>query len=264
MKKPVIYYRRSLMSKNELDAASKYFECFDLITSIPNDSFVISRYSLWPYFSDTEREFKAKGCQLINSFREHEYVADMKNWTYDLIDHTPATWFRLQDLPEDGPFVVKGSTNSKKFNWKNLMFAQDKKEANIIHSKLLQDSLISEQSIYFRKYLPLKRYLTGLNDLPVTKEFRFFVAFGKVISSGYYWSNYVDELSTKPDPAEVPTDWLVKIISLIGNNINFYTIDVAQTESGEWIVIELNDGCQSGLSENDPDVLYKNLLASLE
>lgn len=36
-------------------------------------------------------------------------------------------------------------------------------------------------------------------------------------------------------------------------------IDVAQTESGDWIVIELNDGQMSGLSENNPEILYKNL-----
>jgi hypothetical protein len=36
-------------------------------------------------------------------------------------------------------------------------------------------------------------------------------------------------------------------------------MDIAKTQSGEWIVIELNDGQMSGLSENDPNVLYKNL-----
>ena len=40
-------------------------------------------------------------------------------------------------------------------------------------------------------------------------------------------------------------------------------IDVAQTESGEWIVVELNDGQMSGLSENNPEVLYKNLTTVL-
>jgi len=41
-------------------------------------------------------------------------------------------------------------------------------------------------------------------------------------------------------------------------------VDVARTESGEWIVIELNDGQQSGLSDNDPDQLYSNMKKMLD
>jgi hypothetical protein len=39
---------------------------------------------------------------------------------------------------------------------------------------------------------------------------------------------------------------------------------VAKTQSGEWIVIELNDGQMAGLSDNDPSVLYHNLKVRLE
>ena len=39
---------------------------------------------------------------------------------------------------------------------------------------------------------------------------------------------------------------------------------MAQTAEGNWNVIELNEGQQSGLSENDPDLLYKNLSNSIK
>ena len=58
---------------------------------------------------------------------------------------------------------------------------------------------------------------------------------------------------------EVSKEFLNKIIEIIGDNINFYALDVAQTEDGNWIVIELNDGQMSGLSENNPEILYKKL-----
>jgi hypothetical protein len=45
----------------------------------------------------------------------------------------------------------------------------------------------------------------------------------------------------------------------VKDNVNFFVMDVALTESGRWIVIELNDGQMAGLSENDPDVLYGNM-----
>jgi len=49
------------------------------------------------------------------------------------------------------------------------------------------------------------------------------------------------------------------VIDKVGNKSNFYVIDVAKTQSGEWIVIELNDGQFSGLSAIDPNDLYMNL-----
>jgi len=43
----------------------------------------------------------------------------------------------------------------------------------------------------------------------------------------------------------------------------YFVVDVAETDSGDWILIELNDGTMSGISENNPDVLYCNLAAVL-
>jgi len=62
-----------------------------------------------------------------------------------------------------------------------------------------------------------------------------------------------------PDPSDVPTAFLQEAIRRIGNKVNFYTLDVAQTASGEWIVIELNDGSMAGLSCIEPDVFYQSL-----
>ena len=62
-----------------------------------------------------------------------------------------------------------------------------------------------------------------------------------------------------PDYKEVPLDFLNNVISLVKDKINAFVIDVAQKEDGGWIVIELNDLCQSGLSCNDPNILYENL-----
>jgi hypothetical protein len=139
------------------------------------------------------------------------------------------------------------------------MFAKNKTEAIQVHSRLCSDSLISEQKIYIREYVPLVTYFEGIGGLPITKEFRFFVYKNKVVSSGFYWQNYADEFESVPSPAEVPSAFLDKVISIVSPNINFFVVDIAQTQSWEWIVIELNSGCQSGLSCIDPEDLYSNL-----
>jgi hypothetical protein len=92
------------------------------------------------------------------------------------------------------------------------------------------------------------------------------------LSGGFYWSSHVDELKESGvyiNPDEVPKDLLNKIINKIQNTEiceppDFYVIDMAKTSSGEWILIELNDGSMSGLSENDPDIIYSNLKKELE
>jgi ATP-grasp domain, R2K clade family 3 len=258
MKNAKILYRDTGDWPNESDAAEKYFQCINSRMLVKSNDLIIGRYSVLPFYKEQSRDVFVAGGKLINSYQEHLYVAECQNWIADLNEFTPQTWYRLEDLPEEGPFVLKGATNSKKFWWKTHMFAKDKKEAIRVHSLLCSDSMIGEQDIVIRKYIPLTTYMTGLQGLPITKEFRFFVCYGKVLSGGYYWSSHVDEVGN-PSIKEVPLKFLELAISRVKNNIPFFTIDVAESQSGEWLVIELNDGQMSGLSENNPEELYKNL-----
>jgi hypothetical protein len=252
-------YRGSDFEKTELEHAKQYFFCTNRRPEIQAGDLVIGRYSLLPFYSDQEADINFVGAKLINNLFQHIYIADLQNYVSDLEDLTPRTWNQLHTIPEQGPFILKGETNSRKSDWKHSMYAEDKKAAIRVHSQLSNDSLIGHQKIYIRSYVPLVKYMDGVNGMPVTKEFRFFVAYDTVLCGAYYWQNYVDEISEVPSADEVPKDFLNEVIKRVDGKSNFYVIDVAQTESGEWIVIELNDGQQSGLSCNDPATLYKNL-----
>jgi hypothetical protein len=46
---------------------------------------------------------------------------------------------------------------------------------------------------------------------------------------------------------------------LISPQVPFFVLDMALTQDGRWIVIEVNDGSQSGISCIDPEAFYKNL-----
>jgi hypothetical protein len=143
------------------------------------------------------------------------------------------------------------------------MFAKDKKEASKISCELYQDQHIGSQGVVFRKYIPLKTYEIGINDLPFANEWRVFCLGKKILSHGYYWSSASDETIQQAKWTQ-DSEKLVKILmNIISKHVNFYVLDIAETESGEWILIEINDGQMSGLSENNPDVLYKNLKESL-
>jgi hypothetical protein len=82
---------------------------------------------------------------------------------------------------------LEGETNSKNNIDIECIFANKKKkkeEAIEIHSRLLEDSIINQKNIV--KYIPLITYFTGIGGIPITKEFRFFVSFGKILYGAYY------------------------------------------------------------------------------
>lgn len=260
--RPIIYFRtgNECADQAEIAAASKYFTCITQRTLIQKDDFVIPRYSFLPFGKELELDVNYLGGKLINSYRQHCYVADLQNYVYDLgPELTFLTWNKLADLPDDCAFVVKGATNSKKWEWNRKMYAANKQEAARIYDELCNDGFIGYQEIYFRKYEKLKTYFIGLSGLPITKEFRFFVAYGQIISSGYYWAGFQDQLPEVPSPEEIPKEFLQRIIDIVGAKIPFVVIDVAEKEDGSFVVVELNDAMMSGLSMNDPEILYKNL-----
>lgn len=265
--KTVILYRKSnsiVDDEQEITAinavSSPGFQLLFSRRSIPEKALVIARYSALPFYRELEQDVLLAGSQLINTYSQHNYIADMQNWVADLKELTPKTWTEIVDVPDnEGPFVLKGATNSKKWFWKEMMFAENKRQAIDIQGKLLKDGLIGDQSIYIRKYIPLFSYGENLGGCPVSKEFRFFVYRSQIIAGGFYWSNYVDEIANPPTVEEVPSDFLKEIIARVGYKANAFAVDVAQGIDGKWWVIELNDLQQSGLSSISPNIFYQNL-----
>ena len=108
------------------------------------DKLVIGRYSVLPYYKELEADLQSQGSRLANSPRQHEYVAEFE-WYRDIEGMTPKTWFTTLSMPKgpgDGPFVVKGLTNSRKFEWDTMMYAPTYQDVLRIISLLGQDGLI--------------------------------------------------------------------------------------------------------------------------
>lgn len=272
MRHVILYRGREFEEEEYMAARSAGFVCMNSRMYIDEGDLVIPRYSSLPFHKELEADVTIAGARLINSFAQHQYVADMQNWYSDLERLTPETWFRVSDVPfqKGGPFVLKGCTNSKKFLFDTHMFCQNRADLGTILGRLLDDGLIGQQSIYVREFEQFKTYKVGLHGLPVTAEFRFFILNSQVITGGYYWASHIEELremgiSEHELSAErVPTSFLEEIIARVGNKIPFFVVDVAQREDGRWRVVELNDGCMSGPSCIDPAILYKVMKGILD
>lgn len=255
----VIYYRDSLF-QDELSAANNHFKCTDLLSDIPKGSFVIPRYSTVPFIKNVFKEFSNLNLTPINSLSSSLWIMDLANWVECLGKLTPRTWDRLQDIPDEGPFVLKGATNSKKHYWNTHMFAANKKEAIRVYGLLSEDCMIGEQKIYIRKYEPLVTLMEGINGIPVTKEFRLFFYGEKLLCSGFYWQNYEEDVPYIPE-MDAPDSFIAEVARKIHlcSGANFYVVDIGQKIDGSWMVIEVNQGEMSGLSCIDPKLLYRRL-----
>ena len=256
--KTTILYRVDRDNQEEYDIAAKttISKLVHYRSQITEDSLVIGRYSVLPFYKELEEELALKNSRLINSYEQHLYIADIMNWYEDIKEYTPETYTTWGHI-KDGQWVVKGRTNSRKFNWNTMMFA-DGREDLIEKIKMnMVDPLIREQGIVVRKYVPLKKVDEGINGLPISKEWRLFFLGKKLISLGYYWSSHMETA-----PKELPTDGIIlakKVAAIIAKKTNFFVIDIAEKEDGGYIVVEINDGQMSGLSTINPTQFYTRL-----
>jgi hypothetical protein len=107
-------------------------------------------------------------------------------------------------------------------------------------------------TIVFKEYIDLKKYPDNK-----TNEWRVFYL--KLYPILIVQNSYLD---TKEQP---PIELIERMGKIINNNSNFYTVDFALKENGEWTVIETGDGQVSGLPEGNGNELsfYNNLCNNL-
>jgi hypothetical protein len=258
--KSVILFRKDLHSEEEMKIASKYFDVQESRV-LCGGSNVIARYSALPFYRELESDLTLNGCKLINSHAQHKYIADFE-WYSDMLAVTPKTWFdssvrsdqTFSSSKDEGPFVIKGRTNSRKFKWNTLMYAETRQDAARIAAELSADPSIGYQGIIYRKYVPLRTFEIGINELPFTNEWRFFFFRDRLLTYGYYWSSADDP--TQGEMTEAGIKFAQNCAKCICRKTEFFVLDVAERAEGGWILIEINDGQMSGLSECCPDVLY--------
>lgn len=283
--RPVIYMRRDATDHAEVEAAREFFKVLDhragLLTAAAEPAgegsrLVIPRYSMLPFPDELERDVRMLGCQLLNTAAQHRFVADIGEWYGLLEDLTPRTWMCPADVPRDQPgsFVLKGRTNSRKQRWSQAMFAEDRSKVATVLDHLLDDSLTAQQGIVVREFEPFRTFGYAMGGLPITDEWRYFCLDGQILAHGFYWSDHLEVDAFGALVAGKRVDWTYadlapradfvrEVCSRIHGQIRFVVVDVARHQDGRFRLVELNDGCMSGLSTIDPRFFYEQLAARL-
>jgi hypothetical protein len=258
---PVLLVRRELMSNYEYQFAERHFPIVESRV-LCRDRLVVGRYSVLPLYAELDRDVQLLGSRLINSYDQHRWIASFEY--YDALrDYTPETWDddTIYQCAYQGPFVVKGKTKSRKWQWKTHMFAETKRDALRLAERLKDDAEIGEQGVVYRRFVPLKTFGLGKDDLPFTNEWRFFYFGDQRLSYAFYWpgSDFLEQASIPPEAVSLAD----RIAGITASHARFFAIDLAETAEGDWILIEVNDGQAAVPSEHDLDELYGNLRRAL-
>lgn len=218
----------------------------------------------YPFYNYLVDELASKGAALANT--QHDWVSDIRAWAPVLGELTPRTWTSIEDVVASGftgPFFVKGIDKSLKVDFNEFCYAADLDRLPIVLENL-KKALPVEQPLVIREFIPLTTYgISPVSGMPVAHEFRVFIYDGKILSDGFYWESVREKDKLTLVDAPSYGGFIQQVVDVVGERCKFYALDIALTAEGEWIVIELNDGCLSGLSANDPTRLYEGLFAAL-
>jgi hypothetical protein len=209
----------------------------------------------------------ARGTKLINNPAQYRHAHHLPEAYSAIEGHTPKTvWtstgarfdlstiMKLLEVFGDTPIIVKDYVKSQKHYWAEACFipsARDGESVKRVVSRFieLQDGVLTG-GLVFRAFVELEPLTThSKSGMPLTKEFRIFFLDGQPLAVSEYWDQ--GEYGADKPPVEKFTQLAATIDS------RFFTMDVARTKAGGWIVMELGDGQVAGLPPGlSPAVFY--------
>jgi hypothetical protein len=144
---PNVLFRSDRYSEEEKKICEKYFPVTTSRMKIPENSLVIGRYSVLPFYHELASDLQEVGSRLINSPLEHSFISRF-DWYHQIAGLTPRTWFdtteaflAFDSLPHG--MILKGRTNSaKSWEW---MYAKTKEDFWRIDKFLHQHEMIANK-----------------------------------------------------------------------------------------------------------------------
>ena len=240
-----------------------YFPCRAL-QECPESLRAIARIGA---FGDYEREYiemQNAGITLLHSPDQHRRCSELPEW-YPLIqDLTPRSrWYAeiptVEQIESEftWPVFIKGSRQTSRHQ-RALAIIRSPEEyrAAIMHYR--DDRILSWQAIVVRELVPLKLVEdVDPTRIPTSLEFRTFWWHGQSVGSGRYWWE-----GRRYDWSEAQRRAALAVAQQVANRLRvaFLVVDVALTESGQWIVIECNDGQESGYAGVVPLALWSRII----
>lgn len=217
-------------------------------------------------YPEFHEEYARDGIVLVNSPEEQQRASQIDSW-YPLIgDLTPrSVCFRGRPTLEEvkaqfeWPVFMKGVRQTSRHQRRLSIIESDSDFFSAI-ARYAEDSILGWQDVVCREFIPLRQLEAPEDDpakLPRRFEFRTFWWKGQLAGAGRYWwegtpYNWTDD--------EQRAGLALASEAARRVNVPFLVVDIAQTQSGDWIVIECNDGQESGYAGVSPFALWQKIL----
>jgi len=201
--------------------------------------------------------------QLIHTPAEYEITSNLQNWYPRLDDLTPrSAWFEkppsIEEIEEQfgWPVFIKGERQTSKHQ-RDLSIIEGAEQYKRAIEAWEIDPILRWQKIVCREFVKLR--LVGEqspNVLPRSFEFRSFWWRNECLAIGPYWmdEHYQLTLAERQSAIGVAHEAARRL------DVTFLVVDVAQTAAGNWIVIECNDGQDSGYAGVAPMLMWRRVI----
>lgn len=210
------------------------------------------------------RAFDVYGVRLIHSQEHHFRCSRLPNWYPLLEDLTPKSiWFDGEPdakaiASELGwPVFVRGAVKSLGHQ-RDLSIVSDADALRHVIEEFAKNPRLAWQQMVFRSFVPLRLVEDEHRErLPASFEFRTFWWHGELVGLGRYWW---DARPNTCMPSERAAALGMAQEAAARVKVPFLVVDVAQTAKGRWVVIECNDGQESGYAGVSPIALWQRII----
>lgn len=224
----------------------------------------IARLGAIANYDTTYQTLLEYGFALVNTPAQHYKASKLEHW-YPIIKELTPKSIVFAQVPTtnevlqhfDLPVFIKGNRQTAKHN-PTLAIAHTQTELENILRAYQQDSILHWQKLVCREYVSLRKLdHQAPHKVPLSFEFRTFWWKGNLVGAGHYWANFADYTWTAPQQ-EIALSMASVAVQRLG--IPFLVIDLALTEKGNWIIIECNDGQESGYAGINARGMWRKIL----
>ena len=187
---------------------------------------------------------------LINSPEQYAHCHLLPLSYPGIADFTPHTvWVASEDFALAGlpallkpfgtrPIIIKDYVKSRKHKWTEACFipnaADTDAAARVVETFLKRQGSDLSGGLVFREFVEFEPLTThSQSGMPLTREFRLIFLDGQAAVVSRYWDE--GEYKGETPPLEKFTEIARTVPS------RFFTMDVARTTQGDWMIVELGD-----------------------
>ncbi|WDI42221.1 ATP-grasp domain-containing protein [Bremerella sp. P1] len=230
----------------------------------PQELTAVGRCGALEDYSTEYDNLRDEGVRLIHTPQQHEIASELAQW-YPLIEGRTPRSKVYQDAPSGQavaetfqfPVFVKGSRQTSRHQ-KSLSIANSPEEFEQLMARYASDPILNWQSVVVREFVPLRHVeKNAQGKIDSSFEFRTFWWKRQFVGAGRYWWEGRAYQWSDVEKSEALT--LAESVACL-IDVPFLVIDLSMTADGEWIVIECNDGQESGYAGVSPISLWQNIL----